>query len=93
MMTPAASAELERMPNSMQIENRKLPKNDSRKSSRCPRESSTASAAGRRSHGTIASAAMAKRIPASRNTGKTITSAFEKPTYAPTTAIAAASET
>ena len=80
MITPAASAVLWRMPNSMQIENRKLPKNDSTKSRRRLRESSGASPAGRRSHGAIATAAIAKRMPASRKTGKTMTSAFEKPT-------------
>ena len=80
MITPAASAVLWRMPNSMQIENRKLPKNDSRKTRRRPRASSAGSLAGRRSHGAIATAAIAKRMPASRKTGKTMTSAFEKPT-------------
>ena len=90
MMTPAASAVLRTMPNSMQIENRKLPKNDSRKSSRRERASRAGSPAGRRSQPAITTAAMPKRIQASRKTGKTMTSAFEKPTYAPTTAIAAA---
>ena len=68
------------MPASMQIENRKLPKNDSRNSSRWMRASSGASSAGRRSQGAIATAAIAKRSQASRNTGKITTSALEKPT-------------
>ena len=81
MITPAASAELWRTPNSMQIENRKLPKNDSRKSRRWrARVERAPRSAGRRSHGAIATAAIAKRSQASRKTGKTMTSAFEKPT-------------
>ena len=80
MITPAASAVLWRMPNSMQIENRKLPKNDSRKSRRVVAPVERRFGGGRRSHGAIATAAIAKRSHASRNTGKTMTSAFEKPT-------------
>jgi hypothetical protein len=80
MMTPAASAELCVMPKSMQIENKKLPKKDSRKSSPCVRRSSGASSDGLCSHSAMATAAMAKRSHARMKTGKTITRAFEKPT-------------
>ena len=80
MITPAASAELRYTPASMQIENRKLPKNDSRNSRRRVGASRGCSFAGRRSQGAIATAAIAKRSQASRNTGKITTSALEKPT-------------
>ena len=80
MITPATTAELCFIPNSRQIENRKLPKKDSRKSSHRVRRESGASAGPRRSHGSMNTAAMPKRRKASRKTGKTSTSSLDSPT-------------
>ena len=80
MITPAASAEVSATPNSMHTENRKFPKKDSRNSNCRSWRDSGASAGGRVTHPAIATAAMPKRSPASRNTGNTATSTFDRPT-------------
>ena len=77
---PAASAEVSFTPHSMQIENRKLPNSDSTNKSRLSRADSGASPGWRRSHGSIATAAMPKRSIANRNTGNTATSSLDSPT-------------
>jgi len=64
----------------MQTENRKLPKKDSRKSSLRSRALSTGSSGALRVQLAIATAAMPKRIQASKNTGNTATSSLDKPT-------------
>ncbi len=78
MITPAASAELIATPNSMQIENRKLPKNDSRNSSQRSCAFSVDSSGPRLTHGAITTAAMPKRSHASRKIGNTTTSTFDR---------------
>ena len=80
MTTPAETALVMLTPNSMQMENRKLPRNDSRNSSRRVRPESGGSSAGLRSQGSIATAAMPKRIQASRNTGRAATSGLDSAT-------------
>ena len=76
-------------PNSMQIENRKLPRKLSQNSSQRSCRDSAGSAGPRRTQWTIATAAMPKRSQASRNTGKATTSSFDRPTYTPTSAMLA----
>jgi hypothetical protein len=80
MITPAARAEDRAIPNSMQMEKRKLPRNDSRKSSLRSCTLSGASFGARFTHVTIATAAMPNRSHASRKTGKTTTSSLDSPT-------------
>jgi hypothetical protein len=64
----------------MQIENRKLPRKLSQKSSTRSRRVSGASPAGRRSQVSMATVAIPKRSQASRNTGRAATSSFDRPT-------------
>ena len=81
MITPAASAVLCSTPNSMQIENRKLPRKLSQNSStRSWRDSGASPLPRRRTQCAIATAAMPKRSHASRKTGTTATSTLDKPT-------------
>lgn len=79
-ITPAAVAVVSDTPVSMQIENRKLPKNDIVKSCRRSRGESGASPAAPRVHGIIATAAMPKRRKASANTGIAATSGLDSAT-------------
>jgi hypothetical protein len=90
-VTPAAVAVVSAMPLSMQIENRKFPKNESRKKSHCSVRVSGASPFARNVQGSIATEAMAKRRNASAKTGITATSGLDSPTYVPTSAIEAVS--
>jgi hypothetical protein len=80
MITPAAVAVVSRTPLSMQIENRKLPRNDIRKNSPCSRRVSGVSCARGADHGSIATAAMPKRSSASAKTGITATSGRDSAT-------------
>ena len=80
MITPAATAEVSATPKSMQIENRKLPRKLSQNSRRRSWRSSGASVGPRRSQPSIATAAIAKRSQASKNTGNTATSNLDRPT-------------
>jgi len=80
MITPAATADVSAMPNSMQIENRKLPRKLSQNSSLRSRAPSGASPGARPSQPSIATAAMPKRSHASTKTGKIATSSLDKPT-------------
>ena len=81
MITPAASAEVSATPNSMQIENRKLPRKRLAEQQHAGRaRDSGASPGARRSQRGIATAAMPKRSQASRNTGNTTTSSLDRPT-------------
>ncbi len=80
MITPAASADVNATPNSMQIENRKLPRKLSQKSSTRSCRLSGASPPERLSQPSIATDAMPKRSHASRKTGKTTTSTLDNPT-------------
>ena len=78
--TPAEIALVMLTPYSIQIENRKLPRNDSINSSSLVRAVNGASLAGFRSHGNKAMAAMPKRIHANRNTGSIATKGLDKAT-------------
>ena len=78
MMTPAATALVMLTPNSMQIENRKLPRNDSTKSKRLVLELMGISVAGFLSQCSIAAPPMPKRNQASKKTGMTAISEFAK---------------
>ena len=78
--TPAATAELSITPYSMQIEKRKLPRKLSQKSRYRSCCDSGVSPAWRGSQLNIATAPMPKRSHASRNTGNTASSSFDKPT-------------
>ena len=80
MTTPADTALVRLTPYSMQIENRKLPRNDSRNSSSRVRPLSAGSPAGLRSHGSMASPPIPKRSQASRNTGIAPTSGLDSAT-------------
>ena len=80
MMTPADTALVRLTPNIMQIENRKLPRNDSRNTSARVRPVIGGSSAGRLSQCGMAAAAMPKRSHASRNTGNAATSGFDSAT-------------
>ena len=80
MMTPAETALVMLTPNNMQMENRKLPKKDSRNTSLRIDADMGGSSAGRRSQGNMATAAMPKRNHAKRNTGKAATSGLDKAT-------------
>ncbi len=79
-MTPADTAVVMLTPYNMQIENRKLPTNDSRNSRVRTWGVIAASWAGLRNQGSIATAAMPKRIQPSRNTGRAATSGLESAT-------------
>jgi hypothetical protein len=68
------------MPDSMNTENRKLPRKDIRNSQRCSVPVSGASPGARRVHGAIATAPIAKRRNASANTGNAATSGFDRAT-------------
>ena len=80
MMTPAASALVRLTPNNMKMENRKLPRNDSRKSRRRIRPLMGNSSAGFLSHDNIAMPPMPKRSQASKNTGNAATSDLDRAT-------------
>ena len=80
MITPAETALVRLTPYSMQIENRKLPRNDSRKTRRRVARVMGGSFAGLRSQGSMASAPMPKRSQASRNTGNAATSGLDSAT-------------
>ncbi len=79
-ITPADTALVMLTPYNMQIDNRKLPKGDSMKTSHLTCGVNGGSCAGARSQGDMASAAMPKRSQASRNTGNTATSGLDKAT-------------
>jgi len=79
-MTPAETALVRLTPYSMHIENRKLPRNDSVKTSTRVRRVMTGSCNGRFSQCGMATAAMPKRSQANSNTGKTATSGFDNAT-------------
>ena len=78
--TPAATAEVKATPNSMHTEKPKLPSRLAQNISRLSGADKAASPGARRTQCAIASAAMAKRSQASRNTGNTATSKRDKPT-------------
>ncbi|MCY1367302.1 hypothetical protein D9M69_542310 [compost metagenome] len=80
MITPADTALVRLTPNSMQIENRKLPRKDSRKTSPRVRVLMGGSSGLRWSQWGMASAAMPKRSHASSSTGKAATSGLERAT-------------
>jgi hypothetical protein len=67
-------------PKSMQIENKKLPKNDSMKTSSFVRELIIGSLVGFFNQCIIANPPMPKRSHASKNTGNTMVSGFESAT-------------
>lgn len=75
--TPAAEAEVRATPESMKIENRKLPKKDWANKVRQIDGPSGASSRGRFIQGIITTAAMAKRSHASRKTGNAADKGFE----------------
>ena len=79
-IAPAASAVVRATPNSMQIENRKLPKKDSRNSRRRSRGDRRGSTGSRRTQRDMATAAMPKRSQASRKIGNTATSSLDSAT-------------
>ena len=79
-MTPAATALVRLTPYNMQIENRKLPRKDSRNTSMRVWPVIGGSCAGLRSHGNIATAAIPKRIQPSRKTGNAATRGLDKAT-------------
>ena len=68
-MTPAAAAEVSATPDSIRIENRKLPNSDCTNSVPISERFSGASPGRLRSQGSIATAPMPKRSQASRKTG------------------------
>ena len=74
MITPADTALVMLTPVIMQIENRKLPRNDSRKTSIRVLRVSGASFAGFRIQRNMATAPIPKRNQANKNTGKAATS-------------------
>jgi hypothetical protein len=78
--TPAATAVVMLTPNSMNTENRKLPRKDSRNSRARVRPLIGASSAGLRNHESMATAPMPKRSHASKKIGKTATSGFDRAT-------------
>ena len=80
MITPADTALVRLTPNSMQIENRKLPRKDSRNTRPRVRGVIGGSSGGRRSQCGIASAAMPKRSQASSSTGNAATSGLDRAT-------------
>ena len=80
MITPADTALVRLTPNSMKIENRKLPRNDSRKTRPRVRALMGASSGARRSQCGMANAAMPNRSHASSSTGKAATSGLERAT-------------
>src|SRR5450830_566094 len=80
MMTPADTALVMLTPVIMQIENRKLPRNDSRNTSNFMRGANGASSAGFFSQRNIATAPMPKRNQASKNTGSASASGLVRAT-------------
>jgi hypothetical protein len=80
MITPADTALVRLTPNSMQIENMKLPRNDSRNTRPRVRGVMGGSSGGRRSQCGMARAAMPKRSQASSSTGKAATSGLDSAT-------------
>ena len=80
MITPAETALVMLTPNSMQMENRKLPRNDSRNTSRLVCADIGASPAGLRSQCSMARPPMPKRSQASRNTGIAAASGLDRAT-------------
>ena len=80
MMTPADTALVRLTPNSMQIENRKFPRKDSRNTSFFVCAVMGASRAGLRSQCSMASPPMPKRSQASRNTGIAAASGLDSAT-------------
>ena len=80
MMTPADTALVMLTPKSMQMEKRKLPRNDSRKTRRFVCADMGGSFAGLRSQWSIARPPMPKRIHASRKTGMAATSGLDSAT-------------
>ncbi len=80
MITPADTALVRLTPNSMQIENMKLPRNDSRNTSQRVRAVIGGSSGVRLSQCGMASAAMPKRSHASSSTGKAATRGLERAT-------------
>jgi hypothetical protein len=90
-VTPAAVAVVSAMPLNIQIENRKLPKKESKKKRRLSVRVNGSSPCARNVHGSIATEAIANRKNARANTGMTATSGFDSATYVPTSAIEAVS--
>ena len=80
MMTPAATALVMLTPNSMQIENKKLPRKDSRNSSFWVWPLIGVSCAGFFSQCSIAMPPIPNRSQASRNTGSAATSGLDSAT-------------
>jgi hypothetical protein len=80
MITPADTAVVMLTPNSMQMENKKLPKKDCQNSSQRVRAVQAGSSGGRRSQCGMANPPKPKRSHASRKTGKAATSGFESAT-------------
>ena len=80
MMTPADTALVRLTPNSMQIENRKLPRKDSRNSSCRVCAVMSGSSAGLRNQCSMAAPPMPNRSHASRNTGMAATSGLDSAT-------------
>ena len=80
MITPAATALVMLTPNSMQIENKKLPRNDSKNTNQRVCDVIGASPTGFFSQCAIASPPMPKRSQASKNTGIAATSGLDKAT-------------
>ena len=80
MITPADTALVMLTPNSMQIENRKLPRKDSRNTSLRVWAVMGASPNGLRSQCSMASPPMPKRSQASRNTGIAATKGLDSAT-------------
>ena len=78
--TPAATAVVRLTPNSMQMENRKLPRNDSRNSRPLVRGDSAGSFGGFLSQRHMAMPPIPNRSQASKKTGKTTTRGLDKAT-------------
>ena len=78
--TPAVTAPVMLTPNSMQIENKKLPKNDSRNSRRLVWPVIGASSTGFFSQCNMAAPPIPKRSQASKKTGRAATSGLDKAT-------------
>ena len=74
----------------MQIENKKLPKKDSKNKNTRVRRSIGASSAGFLSQDAMATAAMPKRIQANRKTGMAATRGLHRATYTPTSVMLSA---
>ena len=80
MITPADTALVMLTPNSMQMENKKLPKNDSKKTSFLVCKLMGGSSAGFLSHRVIAKPPIPKRIQANKKTGKVIDKGLDSAT-------------